>query len=70
MISEKDDFCQESVDETWVNRYYPLKKRQSMELHRESSPRKKSQCADYVWGKTMDSVFWNREGISVVGLLE
>jgi hypothetical protein len=51
-------------------------KRQLMEWHHESSPLKnkikiknKSMCG-LLWGRTMDSVLWNIEGIALVGFLE
>jgi len=47
-----------------------------MEWYRESLPRKnkiqiknKTVCG-LMWGKTMDSVLWNSEGISLVGFVE
>ena len=57
-------------DETWVPRYDPLTKRQSVELHNQSSPHKKKFIRQTSANRVMASVFWDSKGIFLVEILE
>jgi hypothetical protein len=57
-------------EESRVHHYDPLTKRQSMELHHQSSPRKKKFKVQTSAGNVMASLFWDSEGILLVEILE
>lgn len=57
-------------DEAQVQPYNPLTKRQSMELHHQSSSYKKKIKVQTTTAKVMASVFLEREGILLIKFLE
>ena len=69
--ADGDDFlsCIVTGDETWVHHYEPETKRQSMEWHRTTSPRKKKFKTTPSAGKVMATVFWDSEGVILIDVL-
>jgi histone-lysine N-methyltransferase SETMAR len=56
--------------ETWIHKYDPLTKRQSIEWHHQSSPRKKKFKVQTSAGKVMASIVWESEGNLLVEFLD
>ena len=69
--AEGDNFLSNIVtgDETWVHHFEPETKRQSMEWHRTTSPKKKKFKAIPSAGKVMATVFWDSEGVILFDVL-
>ena len=69
---EGEEFLEKIVtgDETWVHFFEPESKRQSMEWHHTTSPRKKKFKTVRSAGKVMATVFWDAEGVIMVDFLE
>lgn len=55
-------------DETWLHHFDPETKRQSMEWHHVTSPRKKFKSVPSA-GKVMATVFWDSEGVILVNIM-
>jgi hypothetical protein len=68
---EGDDFLSTIVrgDETWIYQFEPETKRQSMEWHHTTSPRKKKVKAVPSAGKIMATVFEDCEGVILIDVL-
>jgi len=66
---EGEDFLTKIItgDETWVHRYDPENKRQSIEYRHKESPQPKTQASG---GKVMLAGFWNSERIVLADFLE
>jgi hypothetical protein len=55
--------------ETWIHHFEPKMKRQSMEWHNTTYPRKKRFKAIPSAGKIMATVFWDCEGVILIHVL-
>jgi hypothetical protein len=68
---EGDNFLSTIVtgDETWIHHCEPETKRQSMEWHPTTSPRKKKFKAVPSAGKIMTTVFWDCEAVILIDVL-
>ena len=58
-----------TMDETWLYRYDPETKQQSMEWRHSDSPRPKKYRVQKSAGKVLASIFWDQEGILVIDYL-
>jgi hypothetical protein len=69
--AEGDDFLSIIVtgDKAWIYHFEPETKRQSMEWHHTSSPRKKKFKAIPSARKIMATVFWDYEGAILIDVL-
>jgi hypothetical protein len=69
---EDEGFLQWIVtgDETWVHRYDPENKRQSMEHPHKGSPAPKKFKTKASAGKVMLAVFWNSECVVIADFLK
>jgi histone-lysine N-methyltransferase SETMAR len=69
--AEGDNFLSIIVtgDETWIHHFEPETKRQSMEWHHTTSPRKKKFKGIPSARKIMATVFWNCEGVILIDVL-
>jgi len=56
-------------DKTYAHHYEPETKRQSMEWHLQQSPRKKKSEATPSAGMFMITVFWDIDGVILVGVM-
>jgi hypothetical protein len=56
-------------DKTWIHHFGPETKRQSMEWHHTTSPRKKKLKAVPLASKIMAAVFWDSEGVIIIDVL-
>jgi histone-lysine N-methyltransferase SETMAR len=68
---EGGDFLSTIVtgDETWIHHFKPETKRQSMEWHHTTSPRKKMFKAVPSAGKIMATVFWDCGEVILIDVL-
>jgi len=57
------------MDETWLCRYYPETKQQSMEWGHSGSPRSKNFRLQKSAGKILASIFWDQDGILLIDYL-
>jgi hypothetical protein len=69
--AEGDDFLSTIVtdDETWIHHFEPETKRQSMEWHHTTSPRKKKFKTIPSASKIMVTIFCDPEGLILIDLL-
>jgi histone-lysine N-methyltransferase SETMAR len=69
--AEGDNFLSTTVtgDETWIHHFEPEKKKQSMEWHHTTCPRKERFKAIPSASKIMVTVFWNCEGVIFIDVL-
>jgi histone-lysine N-methyltransferase SETMAR len=69
--AEGDHFLSTIVtdDETWIHHFEPETKRQAMEWHHTTSPRKKKFKAIPSANKIMATVFWDYEGVILIDVL-
>jgi hypothetical protein len=69
--AEGDDFLSTIVtgDKTWIRHFEPETKRQSMEWHHATSPRKKKFKAIPSAINIMATVFWDCEGAILIDVL-
>ena len=69
--SKEDDFlsCLVSVDETWVHYYEPENKAQSCQWVGPGCPRPKKFKAQPSAGKVVATVFWDAQGVIMLGFL-
>jgi hypothetical protein len=56
-------------DETCIHHFEPETKRQSMEWHHPTSPRRKKFKVTPSAGKVMATVFWDAEGVILVDIM-
>jgi hypothetical protein len=70
-IAEDDDFLSTIVtgDKTWIRHFEPKTKRQSMQWHHATSPRKKKFKAIPSAIKIMATVFRDCEGLILIDVL-
>jgi len=54
------------MDETWLNRYDPETKQQSMEWQHSGSPRLKKLRVQKSAGKVLASIFWDQDDILLI----
>jgi len=57
------------MDETWLYRYDPETKQQSMEWRNSGSPQPKIFRVQKSTGKVLASIFWDRDGIFLIDYL-
>jgi histone-lysine N-methyltransferase SETMAR len=69
--ADGDEFLGRIVtgDETWLHHFDPETKRQSMEWHHTTSPRKKKFKVVASAGKVMATVFWDMHGVILVDIM-
>ena len=69
--SKEDDFLSRlvTVDETWVHYYEPENKAQSRQSVGPGSPRQKKFKTQPSAGKVMATVFWDTQGVIMLGFL-
>ena len=68
---DPNDFLSQLVamDETWLYRYDPETKQQSMEWRHSGSPSPKKSRVEKSAGKFLASIFWDQDGILLINYL-
>jgi hypothetical protein len=69
LLARYEAECDDEDDETWIHHFDLEKKRQSMEWHHTTSPRKKKFKAISSASKIMATDFWDCEGMILIDVL-